>query len=426
MRCRANHWVRGTLRVMLTAGQRVGRANEACEALAAKKEEEAAAAWRADEAAEARMSESSFACPASSKNREEAAGAQEQADREAALREELAKVAAAQKGAVVMACPAACDQALAAKNEEEAAGAWRADEAAKAVNFLDAPSKNREEAAGAQELADEEAALRDKLAEVAAAWKRAMVMACPAACESIEWWSETSVRCQTNNGVRGTVRVVFTAGERVGSVNEACDFEIPCPSITTRVNRAGSGSAKVTEQASNFGLTTHTETIRIMYTACGSTEWWSQTSVQCRTSHGERGTHRMVMTTGERVGTVTEAWSIEIPSLSITTRLNRAGTGSASVTVHGTSFGLTTYTEAIRIMDTACESTEWWSETTVRCRTWHGVRGTRRMMLTTGERVGTVTEAWSIDTPMLSITTRVNQAGTGARLGPRPSTGCES
>ena len=36
---------------------------------------------------------------------------------------------------------------------------------------------------------------------------------------------------------------------------------------------------------------------------------------------------------------------------------------------------LTSYTEAIRGMDTACEASEWWSQTSVRYRTSHGVRG---------------------------------------------------
>ena len=164
------------------------------------------------------------------------------------------------------------------------------------------------------------AAAATKLAEALAAGKKvAGKKEHDTACEASEWWSETSVRSRTNHGVLGTLRVMLTAGERIGSVNEASKFEIPCPSITTRVNWAGTRSARVTGQESIFVLTTrNTEAIRIMYTACESTEWWSETSVRCRTSHGVRlGTHRVMMTTGERVGTVTEAWSIEIPSISI-------------------------------------------------------------------------------------------------------------
>ena len=40
--------------------------------------------------------------------------------------------------------------------------------------------------------------------------------------------------------------------------------------------------------------------------------------------------------------------------------------------MHGSTFGLTTYTEAIRVMETVCEASEWWSETSVRRRTSHG------------------------------------------------------
>ena len=70
------------------------------------------------------------------------------------------------------------------------------------------------------------------------------------------------------------------------------------------------------------------------------------------------------------------------------TRGNRAGTGSASVTVHGASMGLVAYTAMGRVGQTGCEGTEWESETSVRCMVGHGARGTRRVVMTAGERAG--------------------------------------
>ena len=84
---------------------------------------------------------------------------------------------------------------------------------------------------------------------------------------------------------------------------------------------------------------------------------------------------------------------------------------AARLTVQGSNLGLADYTSAGRLGDTACESTEWWSETSVRCRTSHGARGTRRLVLTAGERAGTATEAWSTDLPMVIALTRTNRAG---------------
>eukprot|EP00961_Rhodomonas_salina_P242293 3273008-Rhodomonas_salina.1 len=63
--------------------------------------------------------------------------------------------------------------------------------------------------------------------------------------------------------------------------------------------------------------------------------------------------------------------------------------------------GLTTYTGSIRVGVTGCESTEWESETAMRCLMAGSVRGTRRVMMTAGERVGSVTSGWSTDTASL-------------------------
>ena len=61
-------------------------------------------------------------------------------------------------------------------------------------------------------------------------------------------------------------------------------------------------------------------------------------------SHGGRGTRRVVMTAGEWGGSVTQAWSADMGMMSVMRREKRAGTGSASVTVHGAGMGLVTYT----------------------------------------------------------------------------------
>eukprot|EP00961_Rhodomonas_salina_P269058 3635732-Rhodomonas_salina.1 len=63
------------------------------------------------------------------------------------------------------------------------------------------------------------------------------------------------------------------------------------------------------------------------------------------------------MTAGERVGSVTSAWSTDTASLSLILHSNVGGTGSTSVTVHGANMGLTTYTGSTRVGLTGCEST---------------------------------------------------------------------
>ncbi|KAJ1463629.1 hypothetical protein T484DRAFT_1873922, partial [Baffinella frigidus] len=175
---------------------------------------------------------------------------------------------------------------------------------------------------------------------------------------------------------------MLTAGERVGSVTEAWSIDLPVvTAVGPRANVPGTGSVSMmvigagfgmgsfspmarvglnaceasawesetsvragatacesTEwesdsSGSNFGLTTYTEKAREGDTACEASEWESETSVRCVTGQGVKRTSTVAVTVGETSGSVTEAWSVDA--------------GSASVTVHGSSFGLTTYTEAI-------------------------------------------------------------------------------
>ncbi|KAJ1467356.1 hypothetical protein T484DRAFT_2027455 [Baffinella frigidus] len=261
------------------------------------------------------------------------------------------------------------------------------------------------------------------------------------ACESTEWVSETSVRSRPAGGIHGTRRVLLTVGDRVGSVTEAFSVDVPMLSVMTRQNRAGTGSASITVHGSNFGHSSYCGAIRVGATACEDTSWESSTAVRCLVPGSVRGTRRVLLTVGGRGGSATEAWSVDVPMLSILplhnrsgietmanftvgnysnytlpsrALANRAGTGSTSLTVRGMNFGHATYSGAVRSGFTACESTEWESASAVRCRMPVSISGTRRVALTVGVRAGSVTEAWSLDVATISNLVRMNHPSTGS------------
>merc|ERR1719199_1143674 len=179
-------------------------------------------------------------------------------------------------------------------------------------------------------------------------------------------------------------------------MSEAYSVDLGSMSTLHRDNRAGTGSASVTVHGAGLGLLALTALGRTGQTGCEGTEWESETSVRCMVGHGAQGTRRVAMTAGERVGSMSEAYSVDLGSMSTLHRDNRAGTGSASVTVHGASLGLVAFTALGWMGQTGCEGTEWESETSVRCMVRHGTRGTRRVAMTAGERLGSVSEAYSM------------------------------
>jgi hypothetical protein len=233
-------------------------------------------------------------------------------------------------------------------------------------------------------------------------------------CEGTEWESETSVRCLTSSGARGTLRVAMTAGERSGSGSAMHSVDVGGLSVTGRSNGAGTGSASLTVHGSGLGLVLYTAMGRMGETGCEGTEWESETSVRCLTSSGSRGSRRVVITAIVQGGSLTRVMSIEAIGLSASRRSNAAGTGSAFVTVHGAGLGHAALTGMMRAGQTGCEGTEWESETSMRCLVGHGSRGTRRVTLTAGELSGSMTEALSVDVTGMSAMGRGNAAGTGS------------
>jgi len=108
---------------------------------------------------------------------------------------------------------------------------------------------------------------------------------------------------------------------------------------------------------------------------------------------------------------MSEAFSFDL-SLSVMQRANQGSTGSASVSVHGSSLGLVAFTARGRIEQTGCEGTEWESETSVRGLVGQGLRGTGQVMMTAGGRSGSVSAMYSMDVASISVNQASNYAGT--------------
>ena len=157
-------------------------------------------------------------------------------------------------------------------------------------------------------------------------------------------------------------------GEGVGRLGEACSFDGGSVGVVRVGNRAAAGSAGVTLHGSSFGLGGYSGRVRVGLSGCEASEWVSDSAVKCRVSSGVRGTRGVSVTVGERVGSVSEAYSFDAATLSVLRVGNRAATGSASVTVQGAGFGLVDYSGGVRVGLSACEASEWVSGSNEVCR----------------------------------------------------------
>ena len=207
-------------------------------------------------------------------------------------------------------------------------------------------------------------------------------------CEMTDWVSDSSLRCKATSKIGLSLTAALTIGARSAILSEALSYDSPMFSSFKRGNTASSGSHSITVYGQNLGLFSSSPSLQLGLTACEQSAWESDTSIACIISSVQGGSKRISMTAGMQLGSATHMFSNDLPLISITVRANRAQTGSASVTIHGANLGLVAFTAMGRVGQTGCEGTEWESETSVRCLVGHGARGTRRVVMTAGEREG--------------------------------------
>ncbi|KAJ1475837.1 hypothetical protein T484DRAFT_1827001 [Baffinella frigidus] len=245
--------------------------------------------------------------------------------------------------------------------------------------------------------------------------------------------------CLAPKGLMMTVRLAITAGVHAGSVTEAVSYDAAVmSSITNRnsttveiggpdgvqgnANLMTKGGVELVLYGTGIGMEDYTAAARTGPEGCESSEWVSDSSLFCKTGFGLGRSTSVAITAGVRVGTMTAVLSYNSPALSgggnaTFGRNNSPSTGSVSMTVVGSSLGLLDYTGAWRVGSTACEASEWESDSSMRCLSSGGVFGTLRVAVTAGVGVGSVTEGLSYDVPMLEG---------GSKKGNMPSTGSVS
>ena len=174
-----------------------------------------------------------------------------------------------------------------------------------------------------------------------------------------------------------------------------------------------------------LGLVSLSPQARHKHSACEASYWSSDTALACRSSKHYGETKLGLITAGAMSGTVTEALSSNIPSVSRVEASNvpsssqlvtlLGGTtalfnGTASITLSGSDMGKYLISVVAGRGGTACEATGWASDTAVRCLTGKLLQSSRDVALTVGSRAGTGSHAVSSDARALSAIKQANQA----------------
>ncbi len=231
--------------------------------------------------------------------------------------------------------------------------------------------------------------------------------------ELTAWKSDSSVLSQISHGIFSSKLVALSVGSNLGTKTFLLSFDLNHASVLRMSNRAGTGSMIVSVQGANIGLSLFSSSIRLHTTDTEGTLWESDTSVCSRNPQGASSSRLFIITVGDTQYSITDYFSYDIPSLSIVFPVNNPPEGSVTFTIYGKMFGTISRSIISRLGGTSCESSFWASDTSTFCKMAAGIRGTRRVSVTSKRKAGTRTEIFSYNAPGLSTAKPFNGATTG-------------
>ena len=257
-------------------------------------------------------------------------------------------------------------------------------------------------------------------------------------CESTSWISATSVKCLISAGARMSLSGILTMGNTVASVTSAISYDIPSfmgTNLTFNVsvfdeehaatfpNSISSRGSVITVRGSfarQLDISPHT---RAGATVSEYTRWHSDTSLECKRGDGFKGSHRIVVTHGMHLGSVSEILSFDGIAISrLRGRFMNApaqlydyamlGVNSTfnpiNYTISWADFAARPVSESARLGMSSCETTTWISSTAVSCKSAAGFRASVLTTLTAGCTSSSLTAVLSYESPSVSLAVTTN------------------
>ena len=256
------------------------------------------------------------------------------------------------------------------------------------------------------------------------------------ACGGSVWASDSGVFCRgTSPGVGAGYGVAITSWSRVGSLSFAWSYNAVCLSAISVNNVSGTEGFISVVGCGGLGSMGRSAQVRIGGSACGASEWLSDSGILCRgTSAGAGAGLSVAVTAGLQTGSLSFAFvssnnftsvhtnvtalSYDVACLSSVSASNVPSSGRAIVTVVGRGgFGGIAGSARVRVRGTACGGSLWVSDSGILCqRTSAGAGAGLSVAVTAGLQTGSLSFALSYDVTCLSSVSASNVPSTGRAI----------
>lgn len=215
--------------------------------------------------------------------------------------------------------------------------------------------------------------------------------------EASDWSSATSVRCKSAAGTNlpaGDLHVVVTALVKVGTLSQAFTFNSPISSFIPANQPTRGRTASLTMFGSDFGMSGASLAGRFGPTACESSGWTSDSSMTCLAAAGTFASLSAAVTVADAVDSASTVLSYDMPRLASVESDPQVNT--TVLIAKGSNIGTFQASQAGRMAATACEATEWISNTMLACRTRAWIADSEaygKVVVTSGRMVGSLSGA---------------------------------
>ena len=221
-------------------------------------------------------------------------------------------------------------------------------------------------------------------------------------CEATGWFSDTSIPSLFASGSKQSQPMTLSLALAGGSSTFLWSYdEISLSSIVV-VNVNTQASVAITVIGSQFSHSDYSITTDIGFSTSESSVWYSDTSISCNLVKGSGFTKKVIATAGSRVGSVTEIFSYDGPSISSQVEVHVPTTGSSLLTMTGQDFGNNHYSVGTRFGGSASEYTMWISDTSVEAQLPSGVATAHGAIISVSTRLNTLTQTWTYFAPNLT------------------------
>jgi len=241
-------------------------------------------------------------------------------------------------------------------------------------------------------------------------------------CAKTTWQSDSSIECQVpiNVGSGHDVEVAILA--KTSTLSKSYSYDKPAIRSVNVGNGPAMGLAIATITGKNFGSDLNAlGVVRVEASiisakgggVCRLDQWTSDTMLQCRVpaGAGENAAVTVHVKDGkpEDIGTLTLAFTYDSPVVIFTGYYqgprkisNAPSYGPMVIPILGYNFGTADYQGKAAVGGTACVTTVWVSDSTLRCTVPKGFLDSHDATVTVASKRGTLTRAISYDTPTVT------------------------